>query len=309
MASATCVLVVLADESSFRAARQVFESAVIGGGWDGDRLLLTDCVDSSSLQDFEREGIEILHRRSFEEDQSWPKDWSVANVGRKVMKFHIFDPYFRKWRSLLYLDIDTIVVGPIRHLGRVRGFWAAPDHNLRLRNQFVDPGSIAKRGYDMRRTSFNSGVLAFNTDLIQDDTVNDLLRLTRSCFSALRFTDQPILNLYFYERWHRLSQAYNFFPMIMRKSMVANPATSSILHFPGRMRPWEPDNPFHGLWAGNLREFGQAREIPRRSIRNALKRVVAYLHPFALWQIKRRLRTSFPRLYAYCKRRIGRSNP
>lgn len=160
---------------------------------------------------------------------------------------------------------------------------AAQDHLNDLAFQFQPTPRvrrILRARYDLRRPSFNSGVLSICPGSLSGQALPEILELHSRYFPLARLTVQPIRNLYFHERWERLSPFANLpfhvhFPWGGRAAArlsQGNAMDGAILHLWGQNKPWRPDSVFHAEWA-RLRRDAEGmdfrsplpfRERPRR---------------------------------------------
>lgn len=292
-------LVVLATGPYIELSRQVFSSASNAGNWQYDRVLLTDTPDDPSLDDFRRAGIIIMKVRPLVDAAVWDSRVNHGRGNLRLAKISLFSSAFQTWRNIVFLDADIIVRGPISHLAEVTGFWAAPDHNHRLRHQFIDNGACLESAYAGNSLSFNSGVMAFDTSRNSDAVIDEIRTLAHKYMEYLRWSDQPILNLFFYQKWNSLCPAYNYFPNWMAVTPWSNSKNAIILHFPMEDFPDFITGPFAQLWKANRAAFC---ETPKPAGRQLAKRFLAQGHWFARWQILGLAEAYYPILYSLLKR-------
>jgi hypothetical protein len=254
------LLVTLADENYLDPVRQLFACVHWNAGWDGDLMLLSHGIPQASLDPFEERGILV---RSCD---PWvdPCDEEVGHPPTVLSKFDVFSTDFRRWDHVLFLDADMMFWASLSALTRVRGL-AAVSERRPLSGQFSRrvPGSKLARelesSFDLDRPAFNSGLLAFDTSLIRDDTVQRLrdlyLRFRDAQYHS--FGDQPALNLHFQGRWRVLPDFYaairdhsarHFFLEEDAMQMIGK-------HFAGEPRPWDPGHPRYAEWRANLDRF------------------------------------------------------
>lgn len=200
-------------------------------------MLLAYQIPPKQLQWFSAKGI--LVRRC---DQ-------VIAKGRGVYppvvynKCFMFMPEFKQWDNVLYLDADIIVRASIDRLGNVKGFHAVEDLSA-LEKQ-------SKNNYlNLRGKAFCTGVMAFSTDIIRQDTCLRLEGLCKETKDISVFGEQLAFNLFFYKRWRRLPILYGTFMCTQRHKSGC--VKGVILHFASCEKPWDPESFFYAEWAHNL---------------------------------------------------------
>ena len=252
------VLVTLADAGYINQAKQLFSSAHWNGGWDGDYLLLACEIPERSLGWFREKGVsvkkcELLHHEKIQ------RYHPVV-----LSKLYLFCEEMKQWENVVYLDADIIVRGPLGSLADVKGFGACRDflwHTLRD-NMVTHPGenrgalARAEDEYDLSGTAFNTGVMAFSTDIIKDRTFSDIKNIFEENKALCRNPDQLVFNLFFYRRWIMLPSVYNCFFYAVPYLKIWN-VKAVILHFIiARRKPWNTGSPFYGEWEQNLGRAG-----------------------------------------------------
>jgi lipopolysaccharide biosynthesis glycosyltransferase len=257
------LLVTLADKNYVEQAKQLFSSVYWNAGWKGDYLLLSYKIPEKELEWFRKKGILIKKCKPV-----WSKDKSERlyrkYLGSKLNKFYLFTPEFKKWENIIFLDADIIVRASLSELTKVKGFGAVLDDpiNNKLLDQFIHPAEIGKEAfnkfrkrYNINAEAFNSGVMAFNTRIINKDSFPKLKDLFMNYNNIIppEIVDQPIFNLFFHKTWEKLPFVYNLdigdFRFINPKKINA-----IIIHFRGRQcKSWFCSSPFHNEWKNNLK--------------------------------------------------------
>ena len=176
------------------------------GEWKGDFCVIRPL--ETAQDDFEQRGIRVL--RDGEETC--------------YRKFALFDPFFKQWDLLLYLDCDMLVQSPLEPLtheaewGTIQAdrepfdlmhaftFFAKPD-DLKS-DSVLDAFRQLWGSHDPRRKQFNTGALLFHPSTMPANTREEL-RLTRDRLNAanshcFRGSDQPIINLVLAEQFRKL---------------------------------------------------------------------------------------------------------
>jgi lipopolysaccharide biosynthesis glycosyltransferase len=273
------LLVTLADKSYVAQAKQLFSSAYFNAGWDGDYMLLSQGIPEDQLGWFRDKGIlvktcQAFEAKEFEYLHSTAKAKAAKGYANRAFspsvfeKYQMFTPEFKAWEQIVYVDADAIIRAPIRALAKVRGFNASADLSRTLRESFFDMdmpiSKELKERYDMDERTFNSGVMAFRTNMISDGMFDACKRLTLKYDGIRVGGDQSILNLVFYKKWRRFSVSYNVFQSV--EDIVSK---KTIAHFAGGIKPWETGHPCHDEWVRNLEK---AEEMDLKTIPEVLER-------------------------------------
>lgn len=262
------LFVTVANEGFVEQAKQVFAGAHFRAHWHGDLMLLAHNIAPASLQWFQDRGILVRSLNPICSDAEWRKCNYSTHPPTVSLKLHLFGPAFRKWRSIVYVDCDTLIRHPINRLTTVKHFGAVKDYGKNLAGQFAFVRTIGtrqeiKKRYDLSTPSFNTGVFAFRPDTIEHDALDRLIELYNAYGPMSRFGEQLILNLFFYKQWERLPPRYNSYiydpsqrtlplvaPIVHRIATILVPP-GIILHFPIGLKPWEKESSYFGEWSRN----------------------------------------------------------
>lgn len=254
------LLVTLADERFLDQARALFACVHFDAGWSGDLMLLAHEIPDTRLAPFRERGILVRPCETWFRGEPGEHFHPEAVLG----KLEIFHPDFRRWQNVLFLDGDTLFWSSLERLATVRGLHAVSERrplagqfSRRDRNPALARELEAR--FDLQRPAFNSGLLAFSTGVIRDETCARLrgLFLRYRELQAHAFGDQPALNLHFYGHWRRLPDFYaairdhsaaHFFLAEDELRMIGK-------HFAGHPRPWDPGHPLREAWLCNLARF------------------------------------------------------
>jgi lipopolysaccharide biosynthesis glycosyltransferase len=258
------LLVTLADGNYVDQARQLFSSVYWNAGWQGDYMLLAYDIPEKNLQWFRDKGILV---RKCEPIMAETENRIGHAPLTTLSKFYLFTPEFKKWGNVVFLDGDIIVRGSLESLTDVKGFAAVRILNISrtlLKGQFQDRNRRNKYLFkemeskcDLNKPAFNSGVMAFNTDIISGDDFQNLKKLFFHYQNILYISEETILNIYFYDKWQELSQVYNVCPSyeIYHAESSPDDLKGIVLHtysnFPGG-KPWNPKSPLNSEWKVNL---------------------------------------------------------
>lgn len=138
----------------------------------------------------------------------------ITSDGREFIKpfqwhkIHIFDTYFKRWKKCMYIDAGMHIFNPIDkiiNLDCTNKLLAHSDAyptfewKLKLQfneNQFPDLYNELYSKYDLEIDYFQSGILLYDTNIIEENTKDDLLELSNKYINS-RTNEQGIMNLYF----------------------------------------------------------------------------------------------------------------
>jgi lipopolysaccharide biosynthesis glycosyltransferase len=158
--------------------------------------------------------------------RGFPTDiWPIAAYYRIVIA-QLLPPNIEK---VIYLDCDLIIRGDIQELflcgldsHAIGAAVSNPDYTM-------DQFGVSEKGL-----CFNSGVLVINTTLWRKGGIEKkLLDFINKNAHKLRFPDNDTLNMILSGNYRRLSDKYNFIPLVTRPS-GENPL---VVHFAGE-KPW-----------------------------------------------------------------------
>lgn len=258
------VIVTRIDEKGIEWAKQFFSCVHFNAGWKGDLLLLTHNIPNNKLKCFYHKGIIIKKCKPLYKVGVW-KEYSAS-------KLYIFNTWMKRWKTVICLDVDTIIRGSLDELTKINGFAAVPEANynplykqLNLRysddwQKFLDYEKISKKTYNLSHVSFNGGVLVFKTSILNKNTFNDIEKVLYLTKNISKYADQTVLNLYFYKKWNKLPTVYNFHPLFYHHDygFEYSKCRAIILHFAGLnpvFKPWHPKNTFNKEWRDNYKKY------------------------------------------------------
>jgi len=211
------LLVTLADKKFLPQAKQLFSSVYWNAGWDGDYMLLGAEIPEEELWWFYDKKILVKKCKTL-----YDKNIGADKFPPLVLDlFYLFTPEFRKWKNIVFLDADIIVRASLESLTKVKGF-ASPNilgDKLFLffcKDADIQQYKMLEANYDLNVTPFNSGVIAFSTDIIKDDTFDQLMNLFYT-YENINSGNDPILNLLFYKKWKKLPIVYDITPKTISK--------------------------------------------------------------------------------------------
>ncbi len=255
------LLVTLADRNFLDQAKQLFSSVYWNAGWKGDYMLLAhEDVPEEGLRWFREKGILVYRCEAL---SGWECAGAWGHPSAVLDKFYIFTPYFKQWKHVVYLDGDIIVRASLDRLLNVKGFAAPNAHATPLRKEFVkctrENRSLfreLKREYPLKGIAFNSGIMAINTDIIENDTFEKITALYRRFGSLNKYGEEGTLNLFFYKKWELLSFLFNIYPFFAHKiyGVPYEKIDGIALHFVrgSIIKPWLEASLFYKEWKRNL---------------------------------------------------------
>lgn len=251
------LIVTLADKNYIKQAKQLFSSVYWNAGWKGDYMLLSYEIPEEELKWFLDK--EILVKRCA--PVSFTSHLKNTRHPELVFsKFYLFLSEFKKWKNIVYLDADIIVRGSLDELTKVKGFAAPNATSINLKKEFVHSKKKTYKklikDYPLTGSAFNSGIFAFNTNLIKEDTFPRLKELVKLYGELNIHSEEPTLNLLFYKKWEKLPWVYNLYPgyLLHACGIQHEKIKGIIIHFVACSKPWEKTSFFYDEWQDNLRK-------------------------------------------------------
>tara|TARA_Y100000389_G_scaffold76692_1_gene73434 strand:+ start:10946 stop:11770 length:825 start_codon:yes stop_codon:yes gene_type:complete len=143
-------------------------------------------------------------------------------------KLHLFDEKLKKWKYIFYIDINMKIhsdINPILDLKEKNILFANEDsndeNNWKLSGQFdaTHPQYLElKKNFNLNVTNyFQTGILFFDTEIIKNNTKNDLIDLVEK-YPISKTNEQGIMNLYFYS----IKNTYKTLPRTVNKNITYN---------------------------------------------------------------------------------------
>ncbi len=153
----------------------------------------------------------------------------------------------------------------LTRLERPEAPFEAPNANgTSLREEFIkrtgDNRKLFKKlqkEYPLRGKAFNSGIMTFQSEIIEEDSFKKLLELFRRFGELNRYGEEATINLLFYRQWHMLSMLHNLYPFYTyrRYGVPYGHMQAIIIHFVRETtaKPWFETSVYHEEWLENLR--------------------------------------------------------
>jgi len=287
------LLVTLADKNFIQQAKQLFSGVYWNAGWKGDYMLLAHEIPEKELKWFRDKGILIKKCKSLYKRSSGNYFLSHWKEYPSTLFdiFYLFTPEFKKWKNIVALEADIIIRASLDKLIKLKGFWATDLlDNAKLSAQFADNKipEIIKKEYNLDEPSFNPGVIAFSTDIINDNSFRDIKRLSDT-YREISNGDEGIFNLFFYKKWKKLPFSYNVWPgrINLRFNIKRENVRGIVLHFVGgtgkdNLKPWDKEDFFYKEWKSNLdkAELIDLNNIPKGKKINSFRIFLysSYMH-------------------------------
>lgn len=249
------LLITMADANYISQAKQLFSSVYFNAGWAGDYMLLTNNLSQQDTLWFELRGIIVYDQPLLTQIPLGSKAYPPILLS----KFYLFQEYFKKWNKIIYLDADIIVEASLDGLTKLSGFNAPVATTFRLKNEFVDNKQALKKLkqiYNLHSQAFNSGVFVLDTELLTNNTYNEIIDLYNNYQDISEYGEESILNLFFYQKWKLLPLVYNFVPWYVRKTYgVNNTLFAVVIHFVcAKIKPWDKNSSHYQKWSDNLKK-------------------------------------------------------
>lgn len=192
--------------------------------------------------------------------------------------------------KILYLDSDILV------RGRLDGLF-----NTDISNHFLAactiPGSVNMSelcGLD-QAPYFNSGMMLINAAKWREFEAETALTHTAiKTADHLKFPDQDVLNLVFYDLWLPVSPIWNAIRPyfigsethgLTREAMLDIADQAVIIHYNSRFKPWQymDNHPAKGLYWHYLKATPFKGYVPKdKTIANQIKKALLWLAPSAV---------------------------
>lgn len=190
--------------NQIRTIGKYFDDVVllIGDDLKDEKIFLDKNVIIKYFPDFNRDNIiNILKNKPISD-------------GREIIKvfqwhkMHIFDAYFKQWKKCLYIDAGMYIFNPIDKIINldctnkiIAHSDAYPTYEWKLKVQFdsIQFPELYKEltsNYNLDIDYFQSGILLYDTDIIEENTKNDIIELSNKYINS-RTNEQGIMNIYF----------------------------------------------------------------------------------------------------------------
>ena len=191
----------------------------VNGKYSGDLLVITSRFNPTFLiSDIRKnKNIRVIRLKSIRFPRKVRKDYLSLDTGDQPNRFktknfqwfklNLFNPELKKWKNILYLDINLTIHHDINGIFNIKpkncmyakadGY---PNYIQPLSSQFDCSHPL----YDELKNNFNlddlkyfqTGLMYFDTSIIQNQTLDDILKVAIR-FPLSKTNEQGILNLFF----------------------------------------------------------------------------------------------------------------
>jgi len=282
------VLVTLCSDDWVDQAKQLFASVYFDGNWRDDFCLMAYRLSDENKQWFLDRGIDV-----YDIEQIYNTDYYNNKSKMLLLKHNLFSNYFKKWDYVFFLDSDIIClqdlneikhinlekkpkfIGAVKSDGKFSGniqnynrskiikdYKSEKDviqiihrndvnQSIRLKINVIE--KIIGKKIIPNKNVFNTGVLVFSTNFIEDGMVQDIKDFTTPFADIFITGDQIAFNLLFYDKVTAIDRKWN----CMGKEVLENAVIRHFI-FTGEKKPWEMNGPFRKKWNENLK---RAEEI------------------------------------------------
>ncbi|UOQ76167.1 glycosyltransferase family 8 protein [Hymenobacter sp. 5516J-16] len=181
---------------------------------------------------------------------------------------------------LLYLDIDSLVVGSLAEIYQAdigsAVIGAVTEAEMPLRTEL---------GIHRLEDYFNAGILLMHLPRWREQhTTEQIMQIIAAHPEKLEYCDQDALNMHFRGSWHRLDSRYNlmkaYIPHDLAKRDYRRFLTDKvIIHYNGRNKPWHRacENKLRFLYPEYLRQSPRAKQgqfVPKPITRPEMKKLL-----------------------------------
>jgi len=252
------LLVTVADKNYIDQAKQLFSSAYLNGGWDGDYMLLSYGIEEEDMAWFKKRGVSIYKCNPLSFSIHNAQRWPIASYA----KLYPFTEYFKNWETIVLFDADIIIRHSLNKIKQTNGFSSVRDDKTfielfvpayhKIIKEHSELIKEIKRQYDTKSNSFNGGFFAFDSAVIKPDTFSKLIYLQKRYGIISAAAEEAILNMYFYKNWNELPITFNLFPNKICENTFLKPSSldAIVMHFNTPEKPWH--SAFYLEWQKNL---------------------------------------------------------
>jgi len=202
------VLTLISDTNYLEHAKSLFFAVRAQGKWKHDLCLIANNVDDSLLEGFKKFGVHVF---------------KISESNYYYANLHVFDSFFKNWEYVVSMDCDFTIFDDLNSLFdseiensdyilvdkepfTIKSYFCWAIENGVIKNEMCNGreeelNKLSKK-YNLDKNGFNAGFFSFNTNLINDNTLSELQKLSQELqninfHTSKKGSDQPILNLYF----------------------------------------------------------------------------------------------------------------
>ena len=205
-------IVFVSNKSYFSKFISTSTQLIKNGNYKGDIcLIISDDLVNNQLLDCDIIKNNNIIIKKFNNIEVPPIKRECAVKKNKVdgcaMKFHLFNTFFKKWKFIFYIDCGIKIMGdisPIINEAKENTLLAHsdsyPTYKWKLSRQFsqkyMEYFTLLNNNYDLNIDYFQSTVLLYDTNIIEENTFNEIIDLYHKYPIGI-WNDQPYLSLYF----------------------------------------------------------------------------------------------------------------
>lgn len=190
--------------------------------------------------------------------EEWFQDFPETDRYPKEIYYRIAVPLLlpEGIDRILYLDVDTVVIGPLKELYEMdfqEKFYIACTHT----RAFLTGFNLARLDAPEGSPYINSGVMMMNLKLLRQNLrLEDVRGYTRQHIRSLLLPDQDIITGLYgdrilladtmrYNLSDRILNIYNMSPGHKKLDLAWVRSNTSIIHYCGKNKPWKKH--YHGM--------------------------------------------------------------
>jgi len=253
------ILVTLADKNYLDFAKQLFSSIYFNSGWQGDYMLLAYEIPEDDLKWFIDKGILVKRCKPLAEKLAGR--WSPVILSN----FYLFTEEFKKWNKIIFFDADLIVNCSLdvfldtNKMSALGNFSYPSFKQTKLKHFF--------KFYKLRQASqlrdlkvfgrnlpiLSSGFFIIDTDIITNQTFEDLKQLFYKYQNDVGGIDELVLSMYFAGQWDSLSPIYCLHHNhLIDYQIKLNGIKSVTTHFISHQKSLDYCGSIYNTWKNNL---------------------------------------------------------
>lgn len=201
-----CV-VLLTDEKYYDRFQETYKMLRNEGRYSGEVCLVVagSLTKERVREKYTTEELELVQFPEIKVDEiEYSYAYSRDKLNGQIQKFYLFDPYFKRWQYILYIDCGMKIhqdISPILELRKrdklVALSNAYPNYVWTLEGQFpgIRDNQNIKRKFDLSGDYFQTTMMLYDTNIINRKIVNKLIKLKNTYKSGS--SDQSYIALYF----------------------------------------------------------------------------------------------------------------
>jgi len=215
--SNTAVCFVADFKYLYKNFSRIYNQLRTNGNYQDEIVIITNFFSPTFLiKDIRKKnGVVVLRFKKIKYDKKTEKSLKNLSVNQnrhinknfQWNKLHIFTKKIKKWKYVLYLDINLSIhhdINPILNIRPINKIFARadgfPEYKWKLSSQFDQSKKDYKKlseNFDLDRTDyFQTGLMYFDTAIVTSSTFKEIISLVKK-YPISTTNEQGILNLYF----------------------------------------------------------------------------------------------------------------